>query len=64
MDRSSELSGDSDEDFDWEEVSVPAGNQLEAAAIQEDAVEGPSTLGEQTIEITLRARPKVDDSAK
>lgn len=55
---------ESDEDFDWEEVAVPITEQ--PAGHGNDLQEGPSniTAGRANIEITLQARPKVDDSAK
>ncbi|KAI0074037.1 Rad4-domain-containing protein [Panus rudis PR-1116 ss-1] len=53
----------SDDDFDWEEVAVPAQEQSLDIAL-EDVQEGPSSATRPNIEITIRAKPKQDDSAK
>ncbi|KAI0688320.1 hypothetical protein BC835DRAFT_1373054 [Cytidiella melzeri] len=67
-DNSFDLADESDEDFDWEEVAVPVADPTIAAAVAEEPEEGvgegPSTAVKPNIEITLHARPKVDDSAK
>ena len=57
---------DSEDDFDWEEVAVPTN---EPVVVEVDGQrEGPSSsalpVERQNIEITLQARPKVDDAAK
>ena len=57
---------DSEEDFDWEEVAVPVPEHELPAEESNSLQEGPSTSPSErrNIEITLQARPKVDDSAK
>ncbi len=66
MDDSFDTANESDEDFDWEEVAVPAIGQAAPDPPQEPRgnEEGPSTAVRANIEITLRARPKPDESAK
>ena len=57
--------GDSEDDFDWEEVAVPLTDQQGASTASTDAeaVEGPSTF-RPSIEITIQAKPKKDDTEK
>ena len=61
----SQVGEDSDDDFDWEEVAVPDGNQQDVGlSIDLGVNEGPSTPTKHNIEITLLARPKKDDTEK
>ena len=59
------LDTDSEDDFDWEEVAVPviSGNQSGQLTPNVNG-EGTSSTISQSIEITIRARPKKDDSDK
>ena len=64
-DSSSIQDGDSEDDFDWEEVAVPQHDPLAAVsyATEEPVASGSSTPA-ANIEITIRAKPKQDESAK
>ena len=56
---------DSDDDFDWEEVTVPLAQQVELDQHYNlNAEEGSSNAAQPHIEITIKARPKKDDADK
>lgn len=69
-DSSSVIDGDSEDDFDWEEVAVPLDGDDNISIPPQDlaAAAGPSASGSSTpapnIEITIRTKPKVDEAAK
>ncbi|KAI0345889.1 Rad4-domain-containing protein [Trametopsis cervina] len=67
IDGSFDTDRDSEDDFDWEEVTVPVDPNAEVSTVGLDPQglqEGPSVAPRGNIEITLQARPKPDDAAK
>lgn len=67
IDGSFDTDRDSEDDFDWEEVTVPVDSNAEVSTVGLDPQglqEGPSVAPRGNIEITLQARPKPDDAAK
>ena len=64
-DTSSIIDGESEDDFDWEEVAVPLVEQENVISIlPEQPVPSGSSTPAPNIEITIRAKPKPDESAK
>ena len=65
VDSSSIQGGDSEDDFDWEEVEVPMAEQQSAPISMTDTpIASGSSTPAANIEITIRAKPQQDDSAK
>ncbi|EKM51642.1 uncharacterized protein PHACADRAFT_177064 [Phanerochaete carnosa HHB-10118-sp] len=57
------IGSESDDDFDWEEVEVPLQDQGNISLFPSEAPSGSSTPA-PNIEITIRTKPKQDDTAK
>ena len=58
------VEGDSEDDFDWEEVDVMQQAPMDISLDLGDDHAGPSVLSRPNIEITIQARPKPDEAAK
>ena len=57
------MEGESEDDFDWEEVEVPLQQEESIYVLPSTAPSGSSTPA-SNIEIIIRTKPKQDDSAK
>ena len=65
IDHDTPAENDTDDDFDWEEVAVPAAAAPVEREVTDLTVEdGPSNIPQSHIEITIRARPKKSDAEK
>lgn len=65
-DSSSAIDGDSEDDFDWEEVALPdpGAEAISTLPNPPEVVAGSSTHVAENIEITIKTKPVKDDSAK
>jgi xeroderma pigmentosum group C-complementing protein len=64
-DFSSVQDGESEDDFDWEEVAVPLGDETNLSILPaEEPIASGSSTPAANIEITIRTKPKQDEAAK